>query len=317
MSARFHVRPFVLCLALALSLLGAACSTTREDYWRGDLGALDITAASPAVEGGAPGDAVASAFARAPAARLPVRIAVARLESREVAPGWRHKTNQAGSTNHLVLAAKADAVTSAAYQRLAALPEVSDLTPLNSLVAAKKIDSQEALREAAANVQADLVHAYTFDSYSRSHTALSGIVMLSLGLLGFLPLVSIEVETTVSGALIDVRSGYIYGVADATEKVKGASNTWNESDDIDRVRAKAETAAFEKLNAEFEQRWQSYVNGMRARPRAAGARGARAPCASSPSARVRPALVRAPRTARPSPGRARARARGSPRAPRE
>jgi hypothetical protein len=266
LSARFHTRPFVLCLALAPCLLGAACSTTRENYWRGDLGALDITAPSPAVEGGAPGDAVAAAFARAPAARLPARIAVARLESRESAPGWRHKPAQPGSTNNVVLAAKADPVTSAAYQRLAALPEVSDLTPLNSLVAAQSIDSQAALREAAANVQADLVYAYTFDSYSRSHTALSGIVMLSLGLLGFLPLVTIEVETTASGALIDVRSGYIYGVADATEKVKGTSNTWNESDDIGRVRAKAETAAFEKLNAEFEQRWQSYVNGMRARP---------------------------------------------------
>ncbi|TAJ19109.1 MAG: hypothetical protein EPO68_06830 [Planctomycetota bacterium] len=257
-------------IALAICVVSVACTSTDERYWRGDLGSLGIAAPAPdAANGAASGassDPVAAAYARAPQAQLPARVAVARLESRETEPSWRRETSPRTTSAKLVLANKADAVTSAAYQRLAALPEVADLTPLNTLVAAQTIESQEQLRAAAAAVQADLVYAYTFDSYAKTRTNLPGLYVLSLGLLGFLPLVSIEVETTASGALIDVRSGYVYGVADATETIKSSTDGWSLDEDIPRTREKAETAAFEKLNAAFEQRWKTHVAALRARP---------------------------------------------------
>lgn len=268
------VRTLAVCLSLAfVALLGAGCTTSTESYRRGDLSALSLSQpdaeqspSAPGASAGSARDAIAAAYARKPEAMLPARIAVARLESREVNPSWFHQTSQRTPVTKLTLASKADPVTSAAYQRLAALPEVADLTPLNALVAGQTIDSQEDLREAAARVHADLVYVYTFDTYSKCTRSLYGLVVLSLGVLGFLPLVTIDVEATASGALIDVRSGYVYGVADATALSKKQSNSWSEREDEETARRAGEGAAFEKLNAEFEKRWSAHVAGLKPTP---------------------------------------------------
>jgi hypothetical protein len=250
-------------MLIALGAWLSGCSSTREQYWRGDLAELDIVPPSATTGATVSADAVAAGFAREPQAKLPARIAVARLESRSTEPRFRRSSGHGGASAELMLANKADPTTTAAYQRLAALPEVSDLTPLNTLIANPRIESQESLRASAASLQADLLYVYTFDSYVRSHTALSGLLALSLGLLGFLPTTSIEVESTASGALIDVRSGYVYGVANVAETSKKTSSMWNEDDDLEDVREQAECAAFEKLTAEFEQRWKTHVAGIR------------------------------------------------------
>lgn len=264
-------RTRLVALALAcFALLAAGCSSTRETYRRGDLSSLQLSAPDPAPDAAeasaAPGGTIAAAFARTPQAQLPARIAVARLESRDANPAWFHETSKRTPTSALTLASRADPVTAAAYQRLASLPEVADLTPLNTLVAGQAVATQQSLREAAAAVHADLLYVYTFDTYSKRTTVMEGLVILSLGVLGFLPLVTIEVESTASGALIDVRSGYVYGVADATAISKSRSDSWRERDDEETARRAGESAAFEKLNAVFEQRWSSHVAARSAQP---------------------------------------------------
>jgi hypothetical protein len=47
---------------------------------------------------------------------------------------------------------------------------------------------------------------------------------------------------------------------------RSTSNGWSVDDDAPRTREKAEAAAFEYLNAEFEQRWATQVAGSNARP---------------------------------------------------
>jgi hypothetical protein len=59
--------------------------------------------------------------------------------------------------------------------------------------------------------------------------------------------------------LLDTRTGYLYGLAEATERAHGNTNAWWSQSTIDEYRRKTERASFDKLLVEFERTWGNVV----------------------------------------------------------
>lgn len=80
---------------------------------------------------------------------------------------------------------------------------------------------------------------------------------LSAITLGFLPNKKAFVTSTTSGALIDVRTGFVYGVAEATKREEQRTTIWNSQNAIDKARMDSEKASFKSFIGEFEKLWKN------------------------------------------------------------
>ena len=67
------------------------------------------------------------------------------------------------------------------------------------------------------------------------------------------------VSSTASAILMDVRTGFLYGALDSSEKVTTTASAWTTSDAVEASRKKTEKAAFEKMVGEFEPFWKKVV----------------------------------------------------------
>ncbi len=77
--------------------------------------------------------------------------------------------------------------------------------------------------------------------------------------LGMLPNHEARVTSTCSAALMDVQTGYIYGLAEATGRHNQLASYWRSSDAVDSSRVKAEQEAFSQLVPEHEKMWTGVV----------------------------------------------------------
>jgi hypothetical protein len=89
---------------------------------------------------------------------------------------------------------------------------------------------------------------------------------LSAITLGLLPNRKAQVASTTSGLLVDVRTGYIYGVAEATERDEQRTNPWDTGNAIDKARLDSEHTSFSSFVGEFETLWQRTVEQYRTQP---------------------------------------------------
>jgi hypothetical protein len=94
---------------------------------------------------------------------------------------------------------------------------------------------------------------YTLDTSFRTDT--SRIGPLQLVGLGFFPTKKAVVTSTCSVALIDTRTGYVYGVAESSANEDQRSGVWNQQDAIDKARMRAERQAFVGAVGEVEKLW--------------------------------------------------------------
>ena len=67
------------------------------------------------------------------------------------------------------------------------------------------------------------------------------------------------VTSTLSFAVIDVRTGFIYGTGETTASEEQRSNIWATADAADKARQRAETKAFEDGIAEVQKLWTDIV----------------------------------------------------------
>ena len=65
--------------------------------------------------------------------------------------------------------------------------------------------------------------------------------------------------STAQCVLLDVRSGFFYGSAEATERRSMRKSTLGNEQDIESQRMGTEAAAFEKLVAGFESVWPEII----------------------------------------------------------
>jgi hypothetical protein len=66
--------------------------------------------------------------------------------------------------------------------------------------------------------------------------------------------------------MFDVRTGYVYGLAELTAKESQYANLWTSQSAVDNTRLRAERKAFEQLLDEFEKTWKGVVQKQANRP---------------------------------------------------
>ena len=192
---------------------------------------------------------IAEVMARKPAATWPAKLIAVRVQG----PGYQSYTNRGYGQGRFSVVTTRDIETEAEFTRLGAMPKVAGFGLLNRLVLPAKLDSADDLRMGAAQLQADIVVMYTLDTSFRTET--SQIGPLQLVGLGFFPTKKARVTSTCSVALIDTRTGYIYGVAEWSAEEDQRSGVWNQRDAIDKARMRAERGAFVGVVGEVEKLW--------------------------------------------------------------
>jgi hypothetical protein len=188
-------------------------------------------------------------MSKKPAAIFPVNIAVARVQ----APGYSsYRQDSFGNGRYSVITTR-EVETEDDFKAIAQLEGVKGIAPLNRLLLPIKLDSIKALREASARLKADILLIYTFDT--RFHAGEQKFAPLNVISLGFLKNKELTVTTTVSAAFFDVRTEYLYGLAEATAKESKYASIWGESSAVDDLRVKTEAMAFKGLIKEIDQSW--------------------------------------------------------------
>lgn len=233
-------------LAAPLMLLSAcATSSVTHDVGAALLGDGPLRAGS-LVEPGADGSSNPQKAA-APVASFPVRLAVASLSGgseRQRASGrpWQ------GGGSSPELAAELTAIQ--------ALPQVADVAVLSQL-ALSPCDTMECVRQAAEDLQADIVLAWTLDT--RSEIDDHDIGPFGLFTLGFAPNQEAIATVTASAVFIDVHSGFLYGVAEASAQRSKLGNSHNTDDLARDVVKDASASAIKAVQPELELAWRTIV----------------------------------------------------------
>jgi hypothetical protein len=194
---------------------------------------------------------------REPAAAFPARIAVARVE----APGYRTNGAQCFGKGRMCLVTAHEVESDQDFDRLANLEMVAGLAPLGRMLIPTEIRSVKDLRLGAASVKADMLLIYSIDT--RFNVESADIGPLALISLGFLPNKKAHVTATASAVLYDVRTGFVYGVAESTATEQQRATAWSSGAAVDASRVRAERQAFQGLLGEYEKLWRGIVREHR------------------------------------------------------
>lgn len=202
-----------------------------------------------------------------PAAAFPANIAVVRVQD----AGYRSRTNHGYGHGRYTIVTTRDIETDEAFERIVKLPMVGGVAPLGRLLLPSNASTIRDLRAPAAKLRADLLLIYSVDTdFSVEGRSLGPLSAISLG---FIRNKKANVTATVAGALVDVRTGFIYGLSEASASEQQKASVWSTEMAIDTARLRAEKAAFRDFMSEFETLWKGVVDSHAAtrntaRPRA-------------------------------------------------
>ncbi|MDD1781670.1 hypothetical protein LRP49_10735 [Enterovibrio sp. ZSDZ35] len=224
---------------LLLLMSGCAVNYTTP------AGGVDIGALSD--------DDIATLMSLEPASEFPAGIAVVRIQ----ASGYSSRTNDSYGGGKFSVVTVRDIEDEEDIKNLIKLPMVAGIAPLNRVLIQSNLQSIKDLRLSAARLKADMLLVYSVDT--SFHVESTSLGPLSVITLGTLPNHKAYVSATTSGALIDVRTGYVYGASEATEREQQRSNVWSTQEAIDAARIQAESASFKGFIQDFEVMWKSIV----------------------------------------------------------
>jgi hypothetical protein len=196
---------------------------------------------------------IAEVMKREPAAQYPTRLALARVQS----PGYTTRNTYCYGKGRYCLVTTREIEKDQDFARVSRLPMVSHVTPLGRMLVAEEINSIKDLRLGAASLKTDMLLLYSIDTrFNVDSTDIGPLALISLG---FLPNKKARVNSTASAALIDVRTGFVYGVAESTATEDQRASAWSTNDAIEASRLEAEATAFHGLLDELEKLWQGVV----------------------------------------------------------
>ena len=236
---RHHVFSIALIILLAFILSGCSVS-----YRTPGAGANVEQLFSTADED------IQKIVARQPESPLPANLVVLRLQD-SYYRSYSCRGGYVDRGNYSVITTR-DIEKDEDFQRIRNFPQVAQVGTVNRLLLPHEIVSDKDLRLSAAKLRADMLFLYTVDTKYWSE---DNAKPLSVVTLGFAPSVNLHMVSTISGILCDVRTGYIYGTVEATEKQKQLTSWWANSDTADQARLRVERIAFEKMLDEFEKLW--------------------------------------------------------------
>jgi phosphosulfolactate phosphohydrolase-like enzyme len=142
---------------------------------------------------------------------------------------------------------------------------ITGIAPVNRLLLPQQFNSDLELRQAAAAMHCDMLLIYTLDT---TFTVEDAAVPLSVITLGLSPNEIAHVACTASAVIMDTRNGYVYGVAEATERQIQLASAWTSEAAVDQTRRRTEAKAFEKLTTELQGAWAGVVRQMTSQPAA-------------------------------------------------
>jgi len=196
---------------------------------------------------------IAVVMKRDPTAAFPARIAIARVE----APGYYTQAAQCFGKGRMCLVTAHEVEKDEDFERIAHLPMVAGAAPIGRMLLSGEVNSAKDLRLGAAALKADLLLVYSIDT--RFHVESQDIGPLALMSLGFLRNKKAHVTATASAALFDVRTGFIYGVAESTATEEQRATVWSSQGAVESSRLRAESEAFQELLNEYEKLWRGIV----------------------------------------------------------
>jgi len=229
-------------LSLCFTLIGSGCATYQTPGAGVNIGNLAM----------ADGD-IAERMQRKPAALFPATMTLARVQ----ATGYYSRGNYCYGRGQYCVVTARDIETDQDLERLKRMPMIGGIAVLNRVLFPADLSAIKDLRLAAASLKTDLLLVYSIDTRFRVESTEIG--PLGLISLGFLPNKKAHVTTTASVALFDVRTGYVYGVAEATASEQQRATFWSSEDAVENARLKTETDAFQKMLGEFEVLWKGIV----------------------------------------------------------
>ena len=205
---------------------------------------------------------VGHALDKHPMATLPTAIAVVRVQE----PGYQSKTAQGwGGGAYSVVTTRDIDNMDAAIDKLSKLPMISGIAPVNRLLLPQQFGSDLELRQAAGAMHCDMLLIYTLDT---TFTVEDAAIPLSVITLGLSPNQMAHVACTASAVIMDTRNGYVYGVAEATDRQNQLASAWTSEAAVDQTRRRTEAKAFEKLTSELQGTWLGVVKQMSSQPSA-------------------------------------------------
>ncbi|MEO1035779.1 MAG: hypothetical protein AAFX44_09485 [Pseudomonadota bacterium] len=223
-----------------LPLAGCATYTTPA----GPVNVVDLANTEPEL---------AAILAREPTAKFPARIAVVRAQASDYR---RYDDGCYGNGYYCVITSR-DVEDDSDFERLSGLPMIAGIAPMNRIIVPEHLQSLDDLRTAAAQLRADMILLYTFDT--RFHVEARDIGPLQTISLGFFRNRKAHVATTASLALYDVRTGYLYGLAEATAREDQRASLWSTDNAIETARRSTEQQSFTALLDEFNGVWKDVV----------------------------------------------------------
>jgi len=175
---------------------------------------------------------IAEALKREPAAQFPAHVIVARVQ----AAGYQSSSARGfGNGRYSVLTTR-DIETEDDFTQLAALPGIAAVGTINRILLPVDLHSVQDLREAAAHLRGDVILLYTVDTKFQTESPL-------------------RIVTTCAAAFVDVRTGFVYGVAEGNATETRRSSLWMSQAAIDAARLKAERDAFSAALKEVAKTW--------------------------------------------------------------
>jgi hypothetical protein len=195
---------------------------------------------------------VQEALDKKPTARFPVTLAVVRVQE----AGYRSRTGRGyGSGAYSVLTTR-DIETDEDFRSISDLDRITGVATVNRLLLPPELSDDRELRAAAAAVHADMLLLYTLDTAFTTEDGMRPLTVLTLGLF---PTKNVRLNTTASALLLDTRTGYVYGVAEASADGSQIANAWTSGDAADQARRRTERKAFARLVGAFGDAWADVV----------------------------------------------------------
>src|SRR5262249_15866147 len=151
---------------------------------------------------------VAEAASRKPTATFPAHLVVVRIQGHN----YRSYSADGYGTGRFTAITTQELATERTWEEVAKWPALPGGAPVSRLSLPTRMDSIDDLSVAGARVQADIMMVYTIDTSFRVLGRRYG--PLSTISLGIAPDRDAYITATASALLIDVRTGFVYGVAE-------------------------------------------------------------------------------------------------------
>jgi hypothetical protein len=226
---------------IVVSALTSGCASYTTPGGAVDLNGIDS-------------EEISGIMSREPAASFPAVVAFARIQS----PSYRSYSADTYGTGAYSVVTTRELLGDAEAAAIASWPQVQSVTPLSRLLLPGQLDNLRDLRTASARLKADILLIFTIDtSFRVDGKSIGPLSLVSLGMLRDRETV---VTSTASAILIDVRSGYVYGVAEATASETKKTSAWGSASAVDQSRLVTERDAFDGLFRELEKTWKGVAS---------------------------------------------------------